>query len=59
MDIFGTQLMGKDPYQNLMAWEEFFSPKQSKEVRVIYELTIQDLQQGDYKRLWFYALSFE
>jgi hypothetical protein len=58
--LFGRQFIGRETFQNLMVWEETFSPSQRKKVEVDYEIEIP-LQEskvvrkkvkGNYKGVW-------
>ena len=58
--LFGQQFIGRETFQNLMVWEESFSPAQQKKVEVDYEIEIP-LQEnkvvrkrvkGNYKGVW-------
>ena len=58
--LFGRQRMGHDEFQNLMVWQETFSPYQEKSVKVEYELTLplQEAEvlkkkvKGNHKSIW-------
>lgn len=60
MHLFGRQRLGHDEFQNLMVWEETFSPHQEKSVKVEYELTLplQEAEvlrkrvKGNHKSVW-------
>jgi hypothetical protein len=38
--LLGNQFMGPETFQNLIVWEESFSPAQQKKVEVNYEINI-------------------
>lgn len=58
--LFGEQFIGQETYQNLMVWEETFSPSQQKKVAVDYEIeipfqenkTVRQKVKGNYKGVW-------
>jgi hypothetical protein len=60
MKVFGDQVMGRETFQNLMVWEENFSPGQEKKVEVSYEIEIplqenkvtRRKEQGSHKGIW-------
>lgn len=39
-NLFGRQGIGKETFQNLMVWDETFSPAQRKKIQVEYEIEI-------------------
>jgi hypothetical protein len=58
--LFGRQFIGRESFQNLMVWEETFSPSQRKKVEVDYEIEIplqenkvvRQKVKGNYKGVW-------
>ena len=58
--LFGRQFIGQETFQNLMVWEEAFSPSQQKKVAVDYEIDIplqenklvRQKVEGNYKGVW-------
>jgi len=58
--LFGNQFIGRESFQNLMVWEESFSPAQQKIVVVDYEINIplqenkmvRKRVEGNYKGVW-------
>jgi hypothetical protein len=58
--LFGKQFIGRETFQNLMVWEETFSPLQRKNVEVDYEIEIplqkrkvvRKKVKGSYKGVW-------
>jgi len=58
--LFGRQFIGGETFQNLMVWEEIFSPSQQKKVAVNYEIdiplqenkTVRQKVEGNYKGAW-------
>lgn len=59
-NLFGEQLIGQETFQNLMVWEEAFSPSQKKKVVVDYKIdiplqenkTVRQKVKGNYKGVW-------
>jgi len=60
IQLFGNQLVGQESFQNLMVWEEIFSPSQQKKVAVDYEIdiplqenkTVRKKVEGNFKGVW-------
>jgi hypothetical protein len=58
--LWGNQFIGQESFQNLMVWEETFSPSQQKKVAVDYEIdiplqenqTVRHRVEGNYKGIW-------
>jgi hypothetical protein len=58
--LFGRQFIGRETFQNLMVWEETFSPAQHKKVDVNYQIhiplqkniVVRKRVKGNYKGVW-------
>jgi hypothetical protein len=60
MNMLGEQIMGQETFQNLMVWEEIFSPGQTIKIEVSYEIQVplqsrnivREKVEGNYKGIW-------